>query len=145
MKSIVLALTAFGALCLPQIASAQVGVSVSIGQPGFYGRLDIGNYPQPQLIFEAPVIIRRAQTVRSPIYLRVPPGHAKNWGKHCGAYSACSRPVYFVDDSWYENTYVPAYKSKHGKGRGEGGGGDRGGNGKSGKGGNKHGKGHGKD
>lgn len=136
MKPIVLALTAFAALCLPQLASAEVGVSINIGQPGFYGRLDIGNYPQPQLIFDAPVIIRRAQTVGSPVYLHVPPGHAKNWGKHCGRYNACSRPVYFVDDSWYENTYVPAYKSKHGKGRDE----DHGDHGKGSKNGKKHGK-----
>ena len=26
---------------------ADVGVSVSIGQPGFYGRIDIGDYPYP--------------------------------------------------------------------------------------------------
>ena len=34
-------------------ASAFAGstnVSVSIGQPGFYGRIDIGDYPQPQVI-----------------------------------------------------------------------------------------------
>lgn len=31
--------------------AADVGISVSIGQPGFYGRLDIGDYPQPQVIY----------------------------------------------------------------------------------------------
>ena len=31
--------------------AADVGVSVSIGQPGFYGRIDIGSLPQPRLIF----------------------------------------------------------------------------------------------
>ena len=35
---------------------------------------------------------------RSPIYLYVPPGHAKNWGKHCARYNACSQPVYFVQE-----------------------------------------------
>ena len=113
MKSITLAAFA-AAVLLPAIASAQVGVSINIGQPGFYGRIDLGDYPQPQLIYDQPVIYRQSQTRYAPIYLRVPPGHAKNWGKHCARYNACSRPVYFVQDSWYENTYVPAYQSRHG-------------------------------
>ena len=32
-------------------AAADVGVSVSVGQPGFYGRIDIGSYPQPRLVY----------------------------------------------------------------------------------------------
>ena len=40
--------------------AADVGVSVSVGQPGFYGRIDIGNYPQPELIYAQPVVIRPA-------------------------------------------------------------------------------------
>jgi len=27
-----------------------------------------------------------------PVYLHVPPGHAKNWRKHCREYNACNRP-----------------------------------------------------
>lgn len=123
MKSFRFALLAV-ATFMPVIASAQLGVSVSIGQPGFYGRIDLGDYPQPQLIYDQPVIYRRTQTRYSPIYLRVPPGHAKNWGKHCARYNACSRPVYFVQDSWYEQTYVPAYQSRHGHGNDDHGRGD---------------------
>lgn len=41
---------ALAAMTVPVFA-ADVGVSISIGQPGFYGRLDIGDYPQPQLIY----------------------------------------------------------------------------------------------
>ena len=48
-----------------------------------------------------------------PIYLHVPPGHAKNWGKHCGKYNACGQRVYFVQDNWYNNVYVPAYRREH--------------------------------
>ena len=78
--------------------AADVGVSVNIGQPGFYGRIDIGNVPQPQLIYSAPVIIQQVPVgvVRQPIYLRVPPGHEKKWNKHCRKYNACGQPVYFV-------------------------------------------------
>ena len=107
--------------------AADVGVSVSVGQPGFYGRIDIGNFPQPQVIYSKPVVIRPVPVavVPQPIYLRVPPGHAKNWRKHCHKYDACNQPVYFVQDDWYNNVYVPRYREeheggRHAKGHGEG-------------------------
>lgn len=109
--------TALLAPLAPQAMAADVGVSVSIGQPGFYGQIDIGNYPRPQVIYEQPVIIQRAPVAYGPVYLRVPPGHEKNWGKHCAKYGACGRPVYFVRDSWYNEVYVPAYRSRHDGGR----------------------------
>ena len=94
--------------------AADVGVSINIGQPGFYGRIDLGNVQQPQLIYSAPVIIQQAPVgvVRQPVYLRVPPGHEKNWGKHCYKYNACGQPVYFVRDDWYTNVYAPRYRSE---------------------------------
>lgn len=100
--------------------AADVGVSISVGQPGFYGHIDIGNFPQPQLIFPKPVMIMRAPRgeMLAPIYLHVPPGHAKDWGKHCRKYDACGRPVYFVQESWYNDVYVPGYRD-HGDDRGE--------------------------
>ncbi len=96
--------------------AADVGVSVSIGQPGFYGRIDIGNVPQPQLIYATPVIIQTVPVgvVRQPIYLRVPPGHEKKWNNHCRKYNACGQPVYFVQQDWYTNVYAPDYRNKHG-------------------------------
>jgi hypothetical protein len=102
--------------------ATDVGVSVQIGQPGFYGRIDIGNsYPQPQLVYPQPVIIRPVVGVPArPVYLHVPPGHAKNWRKHCGKYNACGQRVYFVQDGWYNDVYVPQYQQKHGKGNGKG-------------------------
>jgi hypothetical protein len=113
----------FALLCLASMPlaanAADVGVSVSIGQPGFYGRIDIGAAPPPVVIMPEPIIIRRpAPNVRyAPIYLRVPPGHEKNWGKHCSRYNACGRPVYFVRDEWYNDVYVPHYH-EHRKPRG---------------------------
>jgi hypothetical protein len=93
-------------------------VSVQIGQPGFYGTLDIGGFPQPQVIYPQPVVIQPVPVgvVREPIYLRVPPGHAKNWSKHCRKYNACGQPVYFVQDGWYNQVYVPRYREIHGRG-----------------------------
>jgi len=95
--------------------AADVNVSVSIGQPGFYGRIDLGNAPQPQLIYAQPIIIQSVPVgvVSQPLYLRVPPGHEKNWGKHCRKYNACGQPVYFVQDNWYNNVYAPRYRGEH--------------------------------
>lgn len=117
------------ALASATAAAADVGVSVSIGQPGFYGRIDIGNAPPPVLVYPQPVVIQRApQAVAvQPIYLHVPPGHARDWGKHCHKYNACAQPVYFVKDEWYNDVYVPHHQAgkagkppKGNKGKGNG-------------------------
>jgi hypothetical protein len=111
MKKLLLSATL---LALSAVAAAQdVGVSIDIGQPGFYGRIDIGN-TRPPVIYREPVIVQRpARYVEAPLYLRVPPGHAKHWSKHCRAYRACGRNVYFVKDSWYLNDYAPRYRARH--------------------------------
>ncbi len=113
MKKHFLALSAFVAISTIGITSAQAGVSVSIGQPGFYGQLDIGDYyPRPQVLYADPrvIYVEPAYRYAQPIYLRVPPGHAKRWSNYCGRYNACGRPVYFVQDNWYQNVYAPRYQ-----------------------------------
>ena len=92
-------------------SAADVGVSVNISEPGFYGRIDIGRVPAPVLIYPHAVIIepRPAHVPRQPVYLRVPPGHEKKWDKHCRRYNACGQPVFFVQDGWYRNVYAPRY------------------------------------
>ena len=105
----------------PWAVAAETAVSVEVGQPGFYGRIDIGNLPPPVLIYPEPVIIEPVPVgvVHQPIYLHVPPGHAKNWRKHCRKYHACGQPVYFVQEDWYNSVYVPSYgkrSKKQGKG-----------------------------
>lgn len=101
----------------PMALSAELGVSVSIGQPGFYGQLDIGGYPPPQVIYRQPRMIYNVPVEREPIYLRVPPGHAKNWRKYCGRYDACNERVYFVQNNWYQRQYAPQYRQNHFDGR----------------------------
>ena len=126
MKKLIF-LAAMAATITPALA-LDVGGSITVGQPGFYGHIEIGDFPRPPLIYPKPMIIRPPSGgVRPPIYMHVPPGHAKNWRKHCKKYSACGQPVYFVQDSWYNNEYVPRYKEKHGggdhdNGKGKGGG-----------------------
>lgn len=99
--------------------AADVGVSISIGQPGFYGRIVLGEQPPPRVIYSAPVVIRQSTVQHRPIYLRVPPGHEKKWSKHCARYNACGQPVYFVRNDWYQNDYVPYYQSRSSERGGE--------------------------
>jgi len=111
MKRLLFAAT-LAVATFPALA-ADVGVSISIGQPGFYGQIDIGGYPPPQVIYREPRVIQRVAMMRPPIYLNVPPGHAKNWRKHCREYDACGERVYFVQNSWYDREYVPHYQKQH--------------------------------
>lgn len=113
MKRILIAAAiAVATIATPAIA-ADVGVSISVGQPGFYGRLEIGDFPQPQLIYPQPMIIEPVPLDRPPLYLRVPPGHAKHWSKNCHKYNACGERVFFVQDKWYRREYVPRYQEQH--------------------------------
>lgn len=152
MKALILSV-ALAAASFP--ALAQTNVSISVGQPGFYGRIDIGDfrdYGPPPVYVAQPVIIERHRHVRAePVYLRVPPGHRKNWGKHCRKYGACGQPVLFVQDRWYSDVYAPRYREVHVRERYDDHGGrgerydDRGHGHGHGKGhGNGHGNGHGK-
>jgi len=112
-RFLIAAAMATASLCTPALAN-DVGVSVSIGQPGFYGRLDIGGFPPPLLLYPQPVMVHRVPVSRPPLYLHVPPGHAKNWRKHCHTYHACGERVYFVRDIWYRHEYAPRYQERHG-------------------------------
>jgi len=118
MKNLFLALAA--ALMVSKAMAADVSVSVSIGQPGFYGHIEIGNYGQPRLIYRDPVIIHRPGPGISPgrpLYLHVPPGHAKDWGKHCHKYDACGHQVYFVQEAWYNEVVVPMHRGHNASGQ----------------------------
>jgi hypothetical protein len=117
---------------LPAAAQTSVGVSIGINQPGVYGRIDIGNVPPPPVIYPQPVVIAPGPVAvyQRPVYLYVPPGHQKNWAKHCGRYAACGQPVYFVQETWVRDRYEryeryerehPGHRGKgHGKGPGHG-------------------------
>ncbi len=119
---------ALGMAALP--AAAQTNVSVSVGgeiRPGVYGRVDIGTRPPPPVIYPQPVVIvpppRPVVVVGQPvvvqqpepIYMHVPPGHAKKWRKHCHKYQACGQPVYFVK---YDDDDDDDDHKRKGRGRG---------------------------
>jgi hypothetical protein len=119
------------AAAAPAWSAVDVGVGITIREPGVYGHIELGSRPPPPVLYPQPVIITRPAVVVAPpppMYLYVPPGHAKNWSKHCGKYNACARPVYFVQESWVQNEYQRAHAGKgppkhgkggHGKGRGK--------------------------
>lgn len=78
-------------------AAPNVAVTVNIGGPEIYGRVQIGRVAPP-VIFEQPVVIIQPEVMlpRQPIYMRVPPGYERDWSRYCANYGACSQPVYFV-------------------------------------------------
>jgi len=105
------------ALAAAPVFGADVNVSITVGDPHFYGQIDVVGYPQPQLVYPEPVLVQPAPAgvAVQPIYIRVPPGHAKDWKKQCKKYKLCGQPVYFVQDAWYTQVYVPEYRAKKGK------------------------------
>ena len=108
---------------VPALAG-DVSASIGISQPGLYGQINIGDLPRPAVVYAEPVWIERPRKVVyvEPVYMHIPPGHQKNWSKHCGEYGACGRPVYFVREDWYETHYQPhaSGKSNNGKAKGKG-------------------------
>lgn len=134
LKKLFVSAAALAALLPLSAQAADVGVSIQISEPGVYGRIDIGRFPQPQVVVAQPVIVAQPRVVmarQQPVYMWVPPGHQKNWRKHCRSYNACGVPVYFVQDGWYQQN-VKGRKGRgglddddhpgrgHGKGHGHG-------------------------
>ena len=94
--------------------NANVGVSVNISQPGFYGRINIGDQPPPELVYQQPMIIQQSPVAmyQRPIYMHVPPGHYRDWARHCGFYRACGQPVFFVPENGFRN-WMRAREERH--------------------------------
>ena len=123
MKKIRIALLAAMscALLAPLVRAQSISVNAMIsGQiaPGVYGQVTLGGQPPPPVVYAQPVIVQPAPVVvgaapLEPIYLHVPPGHAKHWKEHCHEYHACNRPVYFVKSAEYEPGYRPKEHGHH--------------------------------
>ena len=122
----VLSVVAAMLIAAPAVRAADVGVSIAISQPGVYGRIDIGRYPQPAVIVSQPVIIAPQPVVVAPqpVYMWVPKEHRKKWNKYCRDYNACGVPVYFVRHDWYDDhvRHEGDHRrdNNHGKGKGHG-------------------------
>ena len=102
--------------------ATDVGVSVSIGEPFFYGRIDINNYPKPRPDLPGagrdPACAGGRQY--APTYLRVPPGHAKDWRKHCGNTTPAAARCTSCRTTGTTTLMHSQYNEKHGKGNGKG-------------------------
>lgn len=112
MKRVLFLSSLLAASFAPAAHALDVGVSIAISQPGVYGRVDIGPQP-PAVLYLQPVVIAQPVAYARPVYMWVPPGHAKNWGKHCHRYNACAVPVYFVRDDPYGGGHPHKHKHKH--------------------------------
>jgi hypothetical protein len=77
--------------------------------PGVYGQVRIGNDRPPPVVYAQPMLIEPQAAPPPPVYLHVPPDHARNWRQHCHEYHACNRPVYFVRSAEYEPEYQRHY------------------------------------
>jgi len=103
-----------GFLTLPVASSAlarDLDLNVILSgevRPGVYGQVQIGNAPRPVVVYERPqvVVVDRRYEREEPVYLHVPPDHARHWDRHCRDYHACERRVYFVRSREYEPNYV---------------------------------------
>ena len=115
MKRLLTAMALAAASIATPALAADVGISISLGEPGFYGQIDLGNYGRPPVIYARPVTVTRSRygAPGEPLYLRVPTAQSRNWKRYCSGYNACGRPVYFVRDDWYNNTYAPRYRDEH--------------------------------
>jgi|SRR5450432_3663096 len=77
--------------------------------PGVYGQVQFGSDRPPPVVYAQPMLIEPQVAPPPPVYLHVPPGHARNWRRHCHEYRACDRPVYFVRSQEYEPEYQRHY------------------------------------
>lgn len=103
--SVVAVLLAGAGICRAGDLNIHVILSGEVA-PGVYGQVQLGSEGPPPLVYAQPMLIVPQRVPPPPVYLHVPPGHAKNWRKHCQEYNACNRPVYFVRSREYEPDYV---------------------------------------
>jgi hypothetical protein len=91
-------------------AHAQDYFNVSVGgafAPGVFGEISIGSAPPPPVINTAPVLVAPVVQGATLAYLYVPDQERANWSRYCDKYSACNRPVHFVQvgeqNRWWEH------------------------------------------
>ena len=104
---------------MPQQAPMPAPQQVPMGDPGYYGQVDLVNNTVPPVVYATPVVIQTPPpgVYYPPVYLRVPPMYYQNWPQYCGYYNACFYPVFFVQDGWYLNMYSPWYRHAYPYGR----------------------------
>lgn len=64
MKKLLAAFALTAAACAAPAMAADVGISITVGEPGFYGQLDIGDIGRPRVIYGQPMLIERCDDRR---------------------------------------------------------------------------------
>ena len=129
-------------------AKAQTYMNMTIGgafAPGVYGQIAIGDNMPPPLMNVQPVIVGRPVYGAPVMYLHVAPDEYRHWGRYCGRYNACGRPVnvvrvdernrWWAHEEGHDNRYYRQPQYRH-EDRGDHG--DRGDNRRSEREGNRH-------
>ncbi len=115
--------------CVSASEAGELGIHVILSgevAPGVYGQVQLGNEGPPPVVYAQPLLIESRPMPPPPVYLHVPPGHARNWRRFCRDYNACDRPVYFVRSEEYAPDYVKRHRhhddedDDHGHGRDHG-------------------------
>lgn len=101
---------ALAMIATPLLATAGVGVAVNIGAPNYYATAPVVSMPAPPVVYRQPVVAQPAVSPTcKPKRASAPVVHRKVAHRSCNYYSACSQPIYVVDDYSYQTTYVPTY------------------------------------
>ena len=114
MKRTLIAAAGFALFAASGLASAASWTVIV--QPGIYGRVAIGGYAEPPMVYAPQPVIAvdngygevveesvdaAYATDQPPVYLWVPEYQRLHWAQYCREYGAYGVPVYFVDDGWY--------------------------------------------
>jgi hypothetical protein len=114
MKRTLIAAAGFALFAASGLASAASWTVIV--QPGVYGRVAIGGYAEPPMVYAPQPVIAvdngygevveesvdaAYATDQPPVYLWVPEYQRLHWAQYCREYGAYGVPVYFVDDGWY--------------------------------------------
>jgi hypothetical protein len=114
MKRTLIAAAGFALLAASGLAGAASWTVIV--QPGVYGRVAIGGYAEPPMVYAPQPVIAvdngygqvveesvdaAYATDQPPVYLWVPEYQRTHWAQYCREYGAYGVPVYFVDDGWY--------------------------------------------
>lgn len=108
MRIKLLTLMMMTAAAAPLASAGDLGIHVVLQgdvAPGVYGQVRLGNGGPPPVVYERPTVIVHEAGPMEPVYLHVPPDHARHWRHHCHEYNACNRPVYFVRSEEYQRGY----------------------------------------
>lgn len=91
-RLLLISAVSFVALSSAPAMARDVGVSISIGQPGFYGNVDIGRYPDERVVYARPVVTYVPAVSYQPVYAY------PRYGRYCAP--RYRRHEYYEHHGW---------------------------------------------